>query len=223
MTFAYKVLKFYRSLRIESDLPNGITVLNPYQDEAIFELTSKFYHQYYNDNSSRTMILGINPGRFGAGLTGIPFTDPVKLQSVCGIENALQKKTELSADFIHAVIARFGGCEKFFSKFYINSVCPLGFTLDNKNLNYYDSPELLKSVEPFIRSSIVTQINFPVNTAIAFCLGEGENLKYLNKVNQSEKFFKEIVPLSHPRFIMQYRRKHVDQYIDDYLSKLARA
>ena len=217
MTFADKVLKFYRSLKIESRLPKGVAILNPYQDEAIFDLTTKFYRKYYSDNNPRTIILGINPGRFGAGLTGIPFTDPVKLEKVCGIENTLTKKAELSADFIHAMIRAYGGCEEFFSKFYINSVSPLGFTLNGRNLNYYDSPALLKRLETFILDSIATQIKFPVNTRMAYCLGEGENLKHLARLNESGKFFSEIVPLAHPRFIMQYRRKDVKAYIDDYL------
>ncbi len=39
----------------------------------------------------RYLILGINPGRFGGGITGIPFTDPIRLQNICGIENDFQK------------------------------------------------------------------------------------------------------------------------------------
>jgi len=220
MSFADKVLVFYRSLHINARLPKGIQVLNPYQDDRAFYLTAKFYKKYYDDDLERTMILGINPGRFGAGLTGIPFTDPIKLERVCGIENDLPKKAELSADFIHAMIAAFGGAEKFFSMFYFNSVSPLGFIQNGKNLNYYDSPQLLKSLQSFITDSIHTQIGFGVNRKKAFCLGEGENLKHLTKLNEAEEFFEEIVPLAHPRFVMQYKRKQMQGYIDDYLTKL---
>ncbi|MFI5224347.1 MAG: DUF4918 domain-containing protein, partial [Nitrospirales bacterium] len=66
------------------------------------------------------LILGINPGRLGAGLTGIPFTDPLKLQNICGIENTLPKKAELSADFIYTMISAFGGPEAFYKKFYFS-------------------------------------------------------------------------------------------------------
>jgi hypothetical protein len=220
MTFADQVLTFYRSLRIETPLPKGIEVLNPYQDDVAFELTTKFYRKYYNDHNRRTMIMGINPGRFGAGLTGVPFTDPVKLQEICGIANDLPKKTELSADFIHTMIAAFGGCEKFFSKFYFNSVSPLGFTQNGRNVNYYDSPLLLETLADFIKSSIRTQLQFNIDTRKVFCLGEGQNFKHLNKLNAQASFFDQVVPLAHPRFIMQYRRKKVPVYIEDYLEKL---
>jgi len=49
--------------------------MNPFREnpEALI-VSGKFYKKYYNDNNPRFLILGINPGRFGAGVTGIPFT-----------------------------------------------------------------------------------------------------------------------------------------------------
>jgi hypothetical protein len=220
MTFADQVLAFYQSLKIKEKLPKGIEVLNPYQDPSAFKLCTQFYKKYYNDGNARTIIIGINPGRFGGGITGIPFTDPLKLEKICGIPNDLPKKPELSADFIHAMMLEFGGLEKFYKHFYFNSVSPLGFTYQTKNLNYYDTPALLKSLEKFILTSLQSQIGFGINRNVAFCLGEGENYKYLKKFNDREKFFESLVPLSHPRFIMQYKRKHVHEYISDYITKL---
>lgn len=219
-TFADKVLSFYNTLKISSVLPKGVEVLNPYQDNKAFALCTQFYKKYYDDERERFIILGINPGRFGGGITGVPFTDPIKLENICGIKNDLLKKPELSADFIHAMISAYGGVEKFFGRFYFNSISPLGFTYEGKNLNYYDTPALMKSLESFILSSIKKQIEFGVNCDVAFCLGEGDNYKYLVKLNDREKFFGKIVPLAHPRFIMQYKRKHVDVYVKDYISKL---
>lgn len=221
MTFAEKVLVFYRQLAIESRLPRGVEVLNPYQDDKAFELCRAFYSKYYNDLNQRTAILGINPGRFGGGITGIPFTDPAKLESICGIKNDMPKKAELSADYIYKMIEAFGGPKKFYGKYFFNSVSPLGYTMDGKNLNYYDTPELMKAVEKFILKSIKQIIEMGVNTDVAYCLGEGENFKYLTNLNRKENFFKEIIPLAHPRFIMQYKRKMIDHYIDDYLGKLS--
>ncbi|MEX1238558.1 MAG: uracil-DNA glycosylase family protein [Cyclobacteriaceae bacterium] len=219
MTFSEKVLKFYSELHIGYALPEGVEVMNPYRDSACFEVCKKFYNKFYNDDRWRFLILGINPGRFGAGRTGIPFTDPVKLETLFGIENAFLKKPELSADFIHRMIDAFGGHEKFFSKFLINSVSPLGLMKDGKNLNYYDTPALKKSLEPFIKKSIETILSFGIHQGIVFCLGEGANYKYLLTLNGREKWFKEIIPLAHPRFIMQYKRKKMQHYIDDYLQK----
>lgn len=220
MTFAEKVLIFLKNLSIDNRLPKGVEVLHPYRDPEVFDFCRRFYKKYYDDNRQRVAILGINPGRLGGGLTGIPFTDPVKLSKICGIENDLPKKVELSADYIHAMIDAYGGPEKFYSKFFFNSVSPLGFTIDGKNLNYYDTPALTKRLEKFITQSLRQQLDLGISREIVYCLGEGDNYKYLSKLNSKERFFKEIIPLAHPRFIMQYRRKFVQDYIADYLKKL---
>lgn len=218
MTFAAHVLKFYKSLDLsEHELPIGVEVLNPYQDKTAFGLTKKFFEKFYNDNQPRKIILGINPGRFGGGMTGIPFTDPIRLEKICGIENDIPKKPELSSDFIYQMIAAFGGTEKFYSKYFISSISPLGFTKEGKNLNYYDQKDLQEAIHDFVVRSIQTQLTFNVSTKIAFCLGEGQNFKFLQALNKEHSFFGEIVPLPHPRFIMQYRRKRLDEYINVYV------
>jgi hypothetical protein len=220
LSFADRVLSFYQELKITARLPKGVEILNPYQDPKAFKLCTAFYKKYYHDEKDRKIIFGINPGRFGGGVTGIPFTDPVKLQNICGIENDLLKKPELSADFIYRMIAGFGGAAEFYGTFYINSVSPLGFTYENKNLNYYDTPALMKSLEKFIVHSIETQLTFGIKKEVAYCLGEGQNFKYLKNLNEKKKYFQALIPLAHPRFIMQYKRKHIDTYVNDYLQKL---
>ncbi len=221
MTFGVHVLKFYKSLDLSSHkLPKGVEVLNPYQDNVAYDLTEKFFIKFYNDTKARTIILGINPGRFGGGMTGIPFTDPIRLEKICGIENDLPKKPELSSDFIYRMIEEFGGPEKFYSKYFISSASPLGFTKDGKNLNYYDQKDLQGAVYDFIVKSIKTQLTFGISTETAFCLGEGENYKFLEALNKEYKFFNKIIPLPHPRFIMQYRRKRLDEFINRYVQEL---
>ena len=163
------------------------------------------------------MILGINPGRFGSGITGISFTDPIKLETELRIKNSFVKRAELSSDFIYQVIRQYGGPEIFFKRFYISAVCPIGFLKDSKNINYYDDKVLLASVNQFIIQNIELQLTFGIDRTIAYCLGEGENFKYLNRLNQEFDFFEKIVPLPHPRFIMQYRRKFIPDYAGRYL------
>lgn len=221
MTFADRVLAFYKSLRITTPLPHEVVVMNPFQDDTSFEYCAQFYKKFYDDSRERFAILGINPGRHGGGITGIPFTDPIKLETFCGIENPFKKKPELSADFIYKVISAFGGPEKFYGKFYFSAISPLGFTKGGKNLNYYDIRELQDALKPFIVDAMKKQIAFGVNTTHCFCLGEGENLKYLSRLNDEYKFFEKITPLSHPRFVMQYRRKRVDEYVASYIEKLS--
>lgn len=164
--------------------------------------------------------MGINPGRLGGGTTGIPFTDPVKLEKICGIPNLLPKKTELSADFIYTLIAACGGSQLFYSKFLFSSVCPLGFTKDGINMNYYDDKSLEQKTREFIIASIQSQLKFPVDREICFCMGEGKNYTYLMKLNSEHSFFKKIIPLPHPRFIMQYKRKKLPEFVSLYSEKL---
>lgn len=69
-TFASKVIKFNASLDFKGKLPAGISVMNPFREsEAVLEISSYFYNKYFNDKKPRHLILGINPGRFGAGVT----------------------------------------------------------------------------------------------------------------------------------------------------------
>lgn len=217
---ARKILNFYKSLHIAVPLPKGVDYMNPYQDEKAFEVCSQFYNRYYNDARPRRIVLGINPGRNGGGITGVPFTDPVKLERICGIANPFPKKTELSADFIYLMINAFGGPEKFYGDFFISAPSPLGFVLDGKNLNYYDIRELQDAVEPFMIDCLKKQMELGVETRVAYCLGEGTNFKYLTKLNRRFNFFGDIEPLPHPRFIMQYKRKKLDEYVQLYVDKL---
>src|SRR6185436_12464588 len=111
---ADRILTFLKSLHLDVRLPKGIHVMNPYKDPYTLSLCEKFYRKYYDDENLRTLIVGINPGRFGSGTTGISFTDPIKLEIRCGITNTLPKKPELSADFIYMMIEAFGGTEEFY-------------------------------------------------------------------------------------------------------------
>lgn len=220
MNRSEKILQFYQNLVLPDPLPEDVEVMNPYVDPACIEVCRQFYGKFYSDRQNRYLILGINPGRYGAGITGIPFTDPIKLESFFGIPNSLPRKPELSAEFIHMMIASFGGYEKFFSIFFINSVSPLGFTRAGKNLNYYDTPLLKKSLRPFIIRNLSAMLDLGIERQVVFCLGEGENYKFIRGLNEERGWFKEIVPLAHPRFIMQYRRKSIAKYVEDYVRKL---
>ena len=86
-TFGEKVIDFNINLQYSGLLPDGFRVLNPYLEnpETIYVMT-QFYGKYYNDHHCRKLIIGINPSRHGAGVTGVPFTDTKRLKDVCGIE-----------------------------------------------------------------------------------------------------------------------------------------
>lgn len=223
-TFAEKVIHFNKTISFAGKLPVGIRIMNPFrEDKKVNSIASAFYRKYYNDHLTRHIILGINPGRFGGGITGIPFTDPKRLIEKCGITFHGELKHEPSSAFIYEMIDAFGGAENFYQKIYINSVCPLGFTAVNSkgkevNYNYYDSKELTAAVYDLITESIQKQIAFGIDTDTAFCFGTGKNEKFLRELNEEKKYFTKIVALEHPRFIMQYKSKTKKFYIDKYIS-----
>ena len=216
-----QILNFLFNLQFPIALPPGVEVMSPFTDEETAKVVRIFYEKYYNDNNPRYCIIGINPGRFGGGVTGIPFTDPIRLEKECGIENKWQRKQELSSVFVYDMINAFSGVEAFYNKFYFTAVSPLGFTRAGKNLNYYDDKVLIDRIVPFAVECFRLQMAWGLHTSVAFCLGEGTNYKFLSRLNTTYKLFDKIVPLSHPRFIMQYKLKTKDVYIDKYLEEFS--
>jgi len=221
MTFAEHTLSFIRQLNFPVTLPKGIEVMIPFDNPATLQACESFYKKFYSDHQQRRMIIGINPGRFGGGVTGIPFTDPIRLQNDCRIENNWAKKQELSSLYVYEMIDAFGGVTDFYRQFYITAVSPLGFTRQGKNLNYYDDKTLQDRIKPFVMDCLNRQFDFGIARDIAFCLGDGKNFKYLSGLNAEQHFFETIVPLPHPRFIMQYRLKKKQEYIDLYKQRLS--
>ena len=226
-TFAELVISFCRDLDYKGSLPEGISIMNPFRnDPAAFASVSQFYLKFYNDNRKRHLILGINPGRFGAGSTGIPFTDTVRLKEKCGLSIPGLKTYETSSVFMYEMIDAYGGPEKFYQDFYISSVSPLGFTYavtKNKelNFNYYDSRELTASILDFVVKSLRKQLEFGIDRDVCFCLGTDKNFRFISQLNEKYNFFEHIEPLEHPRFIMQYKSKKKQFYINKYIKEFS--
>lgn len=221
LTFGEQVIRFIIQLPSAFELPKGIELLQPYNNQSILQLTETFYRKYYNDPNQRTFIFGINPGRFGAGVTGIPFTDPVNLHVKCGIKNNISQQHELSSLFVYRLIDSLGGVKRFYRNFYITAVCPLGFIRENKNLNYYDDKRLEQLMTPIMIESIQKQLCFGVNKQVCYCWGEGKNFSFLNKLNEQYQWFNKITPLPHPRWIMQYRRKSTNEFVEKFKSEMS--
>ncbi|MFM7217683.1 MAG: uracil-DNA glycosylase family protein [Bacteroidota bacterium] len=220
-SFGEHVLDFNRWLAgVRLKLPKGVTLLRPFTDPEVNRVNDLFYSRFFGDENARRFLLGINPGRLGAGITGIPFTDPVSLEQDCAISNSFNKRPELSSDFIYRMIEAMGGTVHFYRRFFVTSVCPLGFMKEDVNLNFYDDKELIASTDAFIRRSMARQLEFGCDRSVAFILGEGKLFDYFSKVNLEEGYFSELVPLPHPRFVMQYRRKKLDDFIELYCQKL---
>jgi hypothetical protein len=221
ISFASKLTGFYSSLRPPKDLPEGVEVLYPQGDATVMGLVKEFFNKYYNDNRPRHLLWGINPGRFGGGITGINFTAPRQLKENCRIDHPFGNSSELSAEFIYEVIERYGGPAKFYSSHFITAICPLGFTKNGVNMNYYDDKKLTEALKPFIVANIKTQLGFGFETDRCICIGGEKNYRFLSLLNEEHSFFDRIIPVPHPRFILQYRRKQKEEFILQYLESLS--
>ncbi len=216
MSWDKLILEFYKGL-VTPVVPTPYEVLYPFGNTDVWQRMVSFYTKYYCDEAPRHIMVGINPGRFGAGITGVPFTDPIRLKDACGIANSWPRKPELSSIFMYEMMEAFGGVEKFYKQCYITSVSPLGFVANGKNVNYYDDRKLAEAVAPFAEKCMQQQLQWPVKKSVCFCIGEGKNLQYLHRLNEKHQWFESIVPLSHPRFVMQYKRTQIDTYIQQYI------
>lgn len=222
MTFSKQILDFYFSLPKGLPLPNGVETIYPFDNTQTKEVMKHFFHKYYDDTKPRTYLIGINPGRLGSGITGIGFTDAYHLENICGIPNSFDKRVEISAAFMFEVIKAYGGVEKFYADFFFTTVMPLGLLKEGKNYNYYDDKETEASLEPFITETLLKQMAIPQAKPNIICVGTGKNLKYLQAFNKKHHCFESIEVVPHPRWVMQYRRKEKQKYIEVYLEILKR-
>jgi hypothetical protein len=225
-TFADKVIDFNRNLTYHGQLPEDFRVLNPYLDNPeTIEVMQKFYHKYYNDFNQRKFIIGINPSRHGAGVTGVPFTDTKRLESICGIPMKSAHTHEISSVFMYDMIAEYGGAEEFYRNIYINSPFPLAIIRKSKgtwiNANYYDDKGLFSEVKSFMIDSLKKHISLNLDTSEVFILGK-KNAEFLAKLNAEANLFGEMTVLEHPRYIQQYKSKEKTLYIDKYILALNR-
>lgn len=220
MALGERIIGYYKKLDPPHLKTEDVDILFPYNEPAVVEVMKKFYSKYFMDNNPRKMLIGINPGRFGGGVTGIPFTDPINLEEKCHIPNNFTKRFELSSRFMYDMMEKMGGPETFYSQFYFYSVSPVGFTKGGKNYNYYDDKTLKEELEPYVVEHMNKQFEMGMDNRVAFSLGQGKNIKELVELNVKYNFFEEIIPLPHPRWVMQYRLKKKDFYIDEYLKIL---
>ena len=71
--------------------------------------------------------------------------------------------------------------------------------------------------------SLRQQIEIGAIRRVAFSMGKGQNIKYLKYLNRKYNLFEDIQPLPHPRWVMQYRLKSKQEFIDEYVTNIAAA
>ncbi|MFC7347947.1 SMUG2 DNA glycosylase family protein [Chryseobacterium zhengzhouense] len=223
-TFAGQVVAFNRNLKYDGNLPDDFQVLNPYLDNPeTIVVMEKFYQKYYNDSNQRKFLIGINPSRHGAGVTGVPFTDTKRLESVCGIKMQSAYTHEISSVFMYDMIEQYGGADEFYKDIYINSPFPLAIVRKSKgswiNANYYDDKKLFNDVKDFMIDCLKKHISLNLDTSEVFILGK-KNADFISKLNQEANLFNKMTVLEHPRYIQQYKSKEKELYIDKYILAL---
>lgn len=224
-TLADKVIDFNQKLKYKGTLPSEFRVMNPFLDNPETLMVMKqFYNKFYKDNNQRKFIIGINPSRHGAGVTGVPFTDTKRLDSVCGIKMESARTHEVSSVFLYTIINEYGGAEAFYSKFYINSPFPLAIVRETKkgvwlNANYYDDNQLFSDVKQFMIKSLKEHISLGLDTSEVYILGK-KNATFIKKLNDEAHLFDKMVVLEHPRYIQQYKSKDMPLYVDKYILAL---
>lgn len=220
MTFSDKAIKYFCNLKPAPNKIGKVKALNPYTSEEVKGVVKKFYKKFFNDSNNRLFMIGINPGRFGGGLTGISFTDPVALRENCGIDNNLGNNKELSSKFIYQMIKAYGGADKFYAKVFLTALYPFALMKDGKNFNYYDDKSVAENLRHEIINTVKIQISFGADTEKAIVLGK-KNADHFSSINREFNFFRRIIVLEHPRYIMQYKLKQIDSYINKYLDLIS--
>jgi hypothetical protein len=231
-TLADRLLKHVLSFSLDKvHLPDGVGVLDPFNGPNAAEvrrIVTTFHRKYYSDARPRVLMLGINPGRLGAGSTGLSFTDTKRCESDLGIPVHGLRTHEPSSDFFYRMIRAAGGPEAFYSAVYVHAICPLGFVREGTNgtdinLNYYDEKALEKAVTRFVESWLRALVECGMRTDVAICIGTGKNAAYFTKLNDQLGLFDSVIALEHPRYVMQYKAKQMSIYIDKYLNALGEA
>ncbi|MBM4165393.1 MAG: DUF4918 family protein [Ignavibacteria bacterium] len=221
VSYVDKIFQFYNEIcegkyfwmkeRLEKE---NIFILDEFLiNESFMRL---FYDTYVVPHSPKIVICGINPGRKGAGKTGVPFLD---LKSLSKLLNGLNKiEEERSAQFFYSIIENYG-CKVFYSSFYVTNISCLGFIKKEKryrNINYFDLPI---EVQTIILEKFVDEMNLVKPLRIIPCSIDVEIT--LNELKQNDKINAIIENrLPHPYYCSIDRNKITQK--QNYINTLNR-
>ena len=109
----------------------GIEILKDFLEN--WDAVLEFNRVFYAEGEPKTVLCGINPGRLGAGKTGVPFMDFRSLSKL--IPGVTRDDTERSAKFFYEVVNHFGA-RNFYRSFYVGNVSWVGYSKERKNINF---------------------------------------------------------------------------------------
>ena len=139
------LVKVSRALsRAVSKLEFGGPVTHVYNPLGYAKRPHELYLNRFGGGPKEVLFVGMNPGPFGMGQTGVPFGDVGFVRDWMGIEAPVSrppdehpKRPVLGFDCERSEVSgsrlwgwaqeRFGTPEKFFSRFFVINYCPLIF------------------------------------------------------------------------------------------------
>lgn len=144
-TIAEEMLSAARRLCEEvSGLRFGPPVTHVYNPLEYAWGPQRRYIEKYGATRKRVVLLGMNPGPFGMGQTGVPFGEVAKVREFLGIEGEVGRparehperpvqgfactRSEVSGSRVWGLVEeRWGTAEAFFKDHYVANYCPLLF------------------------------------------------------------------------------------------------
>ena len=140
-----ELVKASRALsRVISKLEFSEPVTHVYNPLEYARRSHELYLSRYGSGSKEVVLVGMNPGPFGMGQTGVPFGDVGFVRDWMGIKASVDrpddehpKRPVLGFDCERSEVSgsrlwgwargRFGTPEQFFSRFFVLNYCPLLF------------------------------------------------------------------------------------------------
>jgi single-strand selective monofunctional uracil DNA glycosylase len=140
-----ELVKVSRALsRAVSELEFGRPVTHVYNPLQYAKRSHELYLGRFGAGPKEAVFVGMNPGPFGMGQTGVPFGDVGFVRDWMGIEASVDrptnehpkrpvlgfecKRSEVSGSRLWGwAQERFGTPERFFSRFFVINYCPLLF------------------------------------------------------------------------------------------------
>ena len=144
-TLAAEMLAAARQLCQEVDaLRFGPPVTHVYNPLAYAWAAQAQYIERYAGTRKRVVLLGMNPGPFGMGQTGVPFGEVARVRGFLGIEATVHRpghehparpvqgfgctRSEVSGARVWGLVeSRWGTAQAFFADHYVANYCPLLF------------------------------------------------------------------------------------------------
>lgn len=218
MSIRQKVIEFYQNFAPPAELPADVELINPYDGADRRAAIEAFYAKFFDDGDVRVHILGINPSRMHPTATGVNYTDGYALNEYCGIENSFAQNRELTSDFFYRVVQAMGGATPFFGRVFPWAMMPVTVTKKGNYANYYGN-DVVEDLKGLVEDNVRWTSRLP-STGRLVILGSGENQKFFDNMQGSPFGYNDVRVVPHPRWVLQYNRSKVDQYIEQYVDAL---